>query len=59
MAILQLTIMPKGTPTPNIGDYVFTIQKRLLALSATFVLNDNDMGTLIEGEATELLQMVI
>lgn len=57
MAILQLTIMPIGTPTPNIGDYVFTIQKRLLALGATFVLND--MGTLIEGEATELLQMVI
>lgn len=57
MAILQLTILPIGTSTPNIGDYVITIQKRLLAMGATFALND--MGTLIEGEATELLQMVI
>jgi uncharacterized protein (TIGR00106 family) len=57
MAILQLTIIPIGTQTPNIGDYIFTIQKRLSAMGATFALND--MGTLIEGEATELLRLVI
>jgi uncharacterized protein (TIGR00106 family) len=57
MAILQLTIIPIGTPTPNLGDYILSIQKRLSAMGATFVLND--MGTLIEGEATELLQLVI
>jgi len=56
MAILQLTTIPIGTPTPNIGDYILTIQKRLLTMDTTFALND--MGTLIEGEATDL-QMVI
>ncbi|MBA3008224.1 MAG: MTH1187 family thiamine-binding protein [Proteobacteria bacterium] len=57
MALLQLTIIPKGTSTPNLGDYVLTIQKRLTDLGAIFTLND--MGTLIEGEATELLKLVI
>ncbi|MDD3815710.1 MAG: MTH1187 family thiamine-binding protein [Desulfocapsaceae bacterium] len=57
MALLQLTIIPIGTSTPNLGDYVLTIQKRLTDMGATFMLND--MGTLIEGEATELLKLVI
>ncbi len=57
MALLQLTIIPIGTSTPNLGDYVLTIQKHLTDINATFTLND--MGTLIEGEATELLQLVI
>ena len=57
MAILQLTIIPIGTSTPNLGDYVLSIQKRLSAMGATFVLND--MGTLIEGEAKELLRLVL
>jgi uncharacterized protein (TIGR00106 family) len=57
MAILQLTIIPIGTPTPNLGDYILSIQKRLFALGATFALND--MGTLIEGEAKELLRLVL
>ncbi|MFH2122153.1 MAG: MTH1187 family thiamine-binding protein [Pseudomonadota bacterium] len=57
MALLQLTIIPIGTSTPNLGDYVLTIQKKLTEMGATFTLND--MGTLIEGEATELLKLVI
>jgi uncharacterized protein (TIGR00106 family) len=55
MAILQLTIIPIGTSMPSLGDYIVSIQKRLSAMGATFALND--MGTLIEGEATELLQL--
>lgn len=57
MALLQLTIIPIGTSTPNLGDYVLTIQKQLTDMNVTFTLND--MGTLIEGEATELLQLLI
>ncbi|MBU0663521.1 MAG: MTH1187 family thiamine-binding protein [Proteobacteria bacterium] len=57
MALLQLTIIPIGTSTPNLGNYVLAIQKRLTDMGATFTLND--MGTLIEGEATELLKLVI
>jgi len=56
MAILQLTIIPIGTPTPNLGDYVHSVQQRLTALGANFVLND--MGTLIEGEAADLFRIV-
>jgi uncharacterized protein (TIGR00106 family) len=56
MAILQLTIIPIGTPTPNVGDYVHSIQQRLTALGANFVLND--MGTLIEGDAPDLFRIV-
>ncbi len=56
MALLQLTIIPMGTKTPNVGEYIVEIQKRLIAMGATFTLND--MGTVIEGEAAELLQLV-
>ena len=56
MALLQLTIIPMGTKTPNVGDYIVEIQKRLTDMGATFTLND--MGTLIEGDAVELLHIV-
>jgi uncharacterized protein (TIGR00106 family) len=55
MALLQLSIIPIGTSTPNLGDYILTIQKRLSDMSVTFALND--MGTLIEGEAGDLLRV--
>lgn len=56
MALMQLTIIPMGTQTPNVGDYIVEIQKRLTDMGATFTLND--MGTLIEGDAVELLHIV-
>lgn len=57
MALLQLTVIPIGSHTAAIGDYILAIHKRLSDTGATFELND--MGTLIEGEAIELLQLVI
>ncbi len=56
MAILQLTIIPIGTSTPSLGDYIVRIQQRLTAMGASFSLND--MGTLLEGEAIDLLRIV-
>lgn len=56
MALLQLTILPIGTPTVSLGDYIVAIQKQLSVMGATFALND--MGTLIEGEPKELLGLV-
>lgn len=56
MALLQLTILPIGTPTATIGDYILTIHKRLSDMGATFALND--MGTLIEGKASKLLKIL-
>lgn len=56
MALLQLTIIPLGTGTPSVGAYVADIQRALEKEKAHFQLND--MGTLIEGEAGELLALV-
>jgi uncharacterized protein (TIGR00106 family) len=56
MALMQLTIIPLGTETPSVGEYVADIQQALEEANVHFQLND--MGTLIEGEAQELLRLV-
>jgi uncharacterized protein (TIGR00106 family) len=56
MALLQLTMIPLGTGTPSVGDYVADIQRALEKENVYFQLND--MGTPIEGEAGELLALV-
>ncbi|OKY77029.1 MAG: hypothetical protein BM485_00490 [Desulfobulbaceae bacterium DB1] len=56
MALLQLTVIPLGTGSPGVGDYVADIQKALEKEKARFRLND--MGTVIEGDAQELLALV-
>ncbi len=56
MALLQLTIIPMGTATPSVGEYVADIQKALEQEGVCFQLND--MGTLIQGEVKELLAVV-
>lgn len=56
MALLQLTIIPLGTGSPSVGEYVADIQRALEKENVPFQLND--MGTLIEGEAGELLALV-
>lgn len=56
MALLQLTIIPMGTATPSVGSYVADVQKALEKENVRFQLND--MGTLIEGDAKELLEVV-
>ena len=55
MALLQLSVIPLGTATTSVGDHVAVIQKLLAAEGASFQLND--MGTVIEGEAAELLTL--
>lgn len=56
MALLQLTIIPLGTGTPSVGEYVADIQRALEKENIPFRLND--MGTVIEGEAGQLLALV-
>ncbi|MCB2183667.1 MAG: MTH1187 family thiamine-binding protein [Desulfobulbaceae bacterium] len=56
MALLQLTVIPLGTGNPSVGEYVADVQKALEKENIRFQLND--MGTLIEGEAQELLGVV-
>ena len=55
MALMQLTVIPLGTGSPSVGDYVADIQKALEKEGVSFKLTD--MGTIIEGEAAALLAL--
>lgn len=57
MALMQITILPLGTSTPSVGDYVAGVQKLLMDKGADFQLND--MGTVIQGTPQELLQLAL
>jgi uncharacterized protein (TIGR00106 family) len=56
MALLQLTIIPLGTDTTSVGEYVADVQKALENENVSFKLSD--MGTLLEGDIQTLLQVV-
>lgn len=55
MAIMQLTIIPLGTQTPSVGQYVADIQQALHREGFPHELTD--MGTIIEGDPRELLAL--
>lgn len=55
MALMHLTIIPLGTQTTSVGDYVVEIQKALDASGVPFRLTD--MGTIIEGNSKDLLAL--
>ena len=54
MALMQLTVVPMGDSL-SVGDFVADFQRQLALEDAKFSLND--MGTIIEGEAGELLAL--
>ncbi len=53
MALMQLTVLPLGTDSSSIGEYVVDIQKELAKYNVNFKLTD--MGTILEGEPKHLL----
>ena len=53
MALMHLTVIPLGTGSPSVGDYVAEIQNMLAASGFSYELTD--MGTVIEGDTQELL----
>ena len=55
MAIMQLTIIPLGTRTPSVGQYVAEIEQALQREGVRHELTD--MGTTIEGAPQELLAL--
>ena len=55
MALMNLTVIPLGTSTPSVGEYVADIQRALEKTGCTYKLSD--MGTIIEGETRELLAL--
>jgi uncharacterized protein (TIGR00106 family) len=55
MALMHLTIMPLGTNSPSVGEYVVDIQKVLEKTGLPYELTD--MGTVIEGNTKDLLEL--
>ncbi|MCF6187279.1 MAG: MTH1187 family thiamine-binding protein [Desulfobulbaceae bacterium] len=55
MALMQITIIPLGTSTPSVGDYVAGVQEFLEEREVEYQLCD--MGTVIHGTAPELLNL--
>jgi len=55
MALMHLTIIPIGTNSPSVGEYVADIQKVLEKSGLPYELED--MGTTIEGGSKELLAL--
>lgn len=55
MALMYLTIIPMGTNSPSIGEYVADIQKFLEKTGFSYDLTD--MGTIIEGKTEDLLKL--
>jgi uncharacterized protein (TIGR00106 family) len=55
MALMEITIIPVGLGTPSIGDYIADVQRELAKTKFPYILSD--MGTVIEGDAGELLSL--
>ena len=55
MALMHLTIIPLGTNSPSVGEYVADIQKVLEKSGFPYELTD--MGTIIEGKTGDLLKL--
>ncbi len=55
MALMQITIIPLGTATTGVGDYVADVERFLRDREVAHTLND--MGTVIQGAPAELLRL--
>lgn len=55
MALMNLTIIPLGSGSTSMGEYVAAIQKTLE--EADFPYKLTDMGTIIEGSTKDLLAL--
>lgn len=55
MALMHLTVVPLGTGSPSLSEYVVEIQRAMEQEGVRFQLTD--MGTVVEGAAAELLAL--
>ncbi|GIO16058.1 hypothetical protein J19TS2_56130 [Cohnella xylanilytica] len=58
MAIVQVTIVPLGTGTPSVGEYVAAVQRTLEQAPEKVKWQLTPMSTIIEGDLDELLAVV-
>ena len=55
MALMQITIIPLGTGSTSVGEYVAGVQQLLAKRNFEYELGD--MGTLIHGSPADLLRL--
>src|SRR3954451_11901098 len=58
MAIVDITVIPVGTGTPSVSEYVIEIQKVLRQYEGKVKYQLTPMSTLIEGNLKLLLEIV-
>ncbi|MEH7115447.1 MTH1187 family thiamine-binding protein [Neobacillus niacini] len=58
MAIVDITVIPVGTGSPSVSEYVAEIQKVLRQYEGEIKYQLTPMSTLIEGDLTLLLKIV-
>ncbi|WP_372633179.1 MTH1187 family thiamine-binding protein [Cohnella sp.] len=58
MAIVQVTIVPLGTGSPSLGEYVAEVHRVLEQSAERIKYQLTPMSTIIEGELDELLAVV-
>jgi len=55
MALMQITIIPLGTASPGVGEYIADVERFLQGRGIEHMLCD--MGTVIHGDTAGLLQL--
>ena len=55
MALMEITVLPIGTSSPSVGDYIADIKRYLNDKEVEHSMHD--MGTVIAGTTQELLQL--
>lgn len=58
MAIVEVTTFPLGTETPSVSKYVAAVQRILDEAPENISFQMTPMGTVIEGELTEILSVI-
>lgn len=58
MAIVQVTVVPLGTGTPSVGEYVAAVQQTLEQAPENIRFQLTPMSTIIEGDLDDLLAVV-
>lgn len=58
MAIVQVTVVPLGTGTPSVGEYVAAVQRTLERAPENIRFQLTPMSTIIEGDLDDLLAVV-
>ncbi len=55
MALLEISVVPLGTPTPSIGDYIADVVLACKKSKVKYKLTD--MGTIVEGRPADLFKL--